>query len=75
MSSSGLIPSPTSKKSYKSWNKDNIAGGLLSIDIIVDWLSTGNNYARWRGDMTLLVYVSTTPSIDNLIRKLGKITK
>ena len=41
---------PKGKKAYKSWNKDGVNDGPSSLDIIVDWLSTGSNYARWQGD-------------------------
>jgi hypothetical protein len=43
-------PSETrARKVYKSWAKDDVDGGPSSMDILVDWLSTGTNYARWRG--------------------------
>ena len=30
--------------------KDGVEGGPSSLDVIVDWLTSGSNYARWRGD-------------------------
>ena len=51
MSASALSPSSLkSKKAYTSWSKDGVSGGPSSLDIIVDWLSTGGNYGKWRGN-------------------------
>ncbi|KAA1105797.1 hypothetical protein PGT21_019927 [Puccinia graminis f. sp. tritici] len=38
------------KKKAIPWDRDGVNGGDSSIDIVLDWLSTGNNYERWRGD-------------------------
>ncbi|OAV88933.1 hypothetical protein PTTG_28863 [Puccinia triticina 1-1 BBBD Race 1] len=34
---------------HTRWDQDGINGGPSSIAIIVEWLTTGNNYLRWRG--------------------------
>ncbi|KAI8060509.1 hypothetical protein BC940DRAFT_280744 [Gongronella butleri] len=39
-----------SKKPYKSWLKDGVAGGPCSMDILIQWLSVKANVAKWRGD-------------------------
>ncbi|KAI8376005.1 uncharacterized protein BYT42DRAFT_497862 [Radiomyces spectabilis] len=41
---------PKGKKPYKSWLKDGIHGGPSSMEVLVNWLATKGNYARWRGD-------------------------
>ncbi|KAA1097914.1 hypothetical protein PGT21_023875 [Puccinia graminis f. sp. tritici] len=43
------MQSKTKKKAIP-WDRDGVNGGESSIDIVLDWLSTGNNYERWRGD-------------------------
>ncbi|OAV89052.1 hypothetical protein PTTG_28825 [Puccinia triticina 1-1 BBBD Race 1] len=42
-------PSKTKKKPIP-WDRDGVDGGKSSIEIVFEWLSTGNNYERWRGD-------------------------
>ena len=57
------------KKQYKSWVKDGVDGGPSSLDVLVDWLTTGSNYARFRGDG---VEGSTkTTLINEIIEKLN----
>ncbi|WAR51833.1 hypothetical protein PtB15_1B269 [Puccinia triticina] len=42
-------PSKTKKKPIP-WDRDGVDGGKSSIEIVFEWLSTGNNYERWQGD-------------------------
>ncbi|KAG9417072.1 hypothetical protein AC1031_001460 [Aphanomyces cochlioides] len=46
-------PSPPLKTLSRSkrvlWTTDAIAGGKSSMDILVSWLTTEGNYARWKG--------------------------
>jgi len=39
------------RKPYKPWKKDAATPeGKSSLDIVLEWLTSGTNYARWRGD-------------------------
>ncbi|OAV88743.1 hypothetical protein PTTG_08370 [Puccinia triticina 1-1 BBBD Race 1] len=38
------------KKKPIPWDRDGVDGGESSIEIVFEWLLTGNNYERWRGD-------------------------
>jgi hypothetical protein len=48
-----IMASPATSKARKvpkKWEDDGVDGGLSSIDIILDWITSGTNYARWKGD-------------------------
>jgi hypothetical protein len=32
------------------WDQDGVDGGESSIEIVLEWLSTGNDYNLWRRD-------------------------
>ncbi|OAV85259.1 hypothetical protein PTTG_30658, partial [Puccinia triticina 1-1 BBBD Race 1] len=32
-----------------SWSSDGVNGGPPSMTILIDWMSTGDNYQRWHG--------------------------
>ncbi len=38
------------RKAPKKWEEDGVNGGKSSLDIILDWITTGTNYSRWKGD-------------------------
>lgn len=43
------------KKGRIAWNSDNVEQedgtmGKSSYEVCIDWLSSANNYSRWRGD-------------------------
>ena len=42
--------SAKSRKTPKKWEDDGIEGGQSSMDILLDWITSGTNYARWKGD-------------------------
>ncbi|KAI9208567.1 uncharacterized protein BJ171DRAFT_565088 [Polychytrium aggregatum] len=37
--------------SLARWNNDGVDGGPSSLTVILDWLRTPGNYAKWRGDI------------------------
>ncbi|KAI9600217.1 hypothetical protein KEM48_000824 [Puccinia striiformis f. sp. tritici PST-130] len=41
---------PKKKKKSILWDRDGVNGGSSSIELVIQWLITGNNYERWRGD-------------------------
>ncbi|KAH9473612.1 hypothetical protein Pst134EA_000693 [Puccinia striiformis f. sp. tritici] len=41
---------PREKKKSILWDRDGVNGGSSSIELVIQWLITGNNYERWRGD-------------------------
>ncbi|KAI9625992.1 hypothetical protein H4Q26_015980 [Puccinia striiformis f. sp. tritici PST-130] len=41
---------PKKKKKSILWDQDGVNGGSSSIELVIQWLITGNNYKRWRGD-------------------------
>ncbi|WAR59902.1 hypothetical protein PtB15_11B543 [Puccinia triticina] len=41
---------PKTKKPLIPWDCDGVNGGESSIEIVLEWLATGTNYKRWRGD-------------------------
>ncbi|KAI0997127.1 hypothetical protein K3495_g11061 [Podosphaera aphanis] len=45
-------PSPNTKarKPPKRWDQDGVNGGPNSIDLLIDWITTSPNYARWKGN-------------------------
>ncbi|KAI7952165.1 hypothetical protein MJO28_007849 [Puccinia striiformis f. sp. tritici] len=45
-------PGLTQQKKKKSilWDRDGVNGGSTSIEIVLEWLISGKNYVRWRGD-------------------------
>ena len=38
------------RKTRQSWTNDGVDGGQSSLDVVLDWLTTASNYAKWRGD-------------------------
>ena len=38
------------RKAPKKWEDDGVEGGPSSMDIILDWITSGTNYARWKGN-------------------------
>ncbi|OAV87926.1 hypothetical protein PTTG_04338 [Puccinia triticina 1-1 BBBD Race 1] len=45
-----LSTRPKTKKPLIPWDRDGVNGGESSIEIVLEWLATGTNYERWRGD-------------------------
>ncbi|KAI9610237.1 hypothetical protein KEM48_002598 [Puccinia striiformis f. sp. tritici PST-130] len=41
---------PKKKKKSILWDRDGVNGGSSSIELVIQWLITGNNYKQWRGD-------------------------
>ncbi|KAI9980407.1 hypothetical protein PInf_026351 [Phytophthora infestans] len=37
------------KKSNVYWDKDGVDGGKSSLDVLLNWMTIGTNYNRWRG--------------------------
>jgi len=38
------------RKTHIRWDNDGVNEGPSSLDVLLDWLTSGTNYARWRGD-------------------------
>ncbi|KAG2902671.1 hypothetical protein PC129_g10092 [Phytophthora cactorum] len=38
------------KKMKILWDRDGVDGGPSSMKVLLDWLTTDGNYARWKGD-------------------------
>jgi hypothetical protein len=49
-SAAPLSDTNKSRKTPKKWEDDGVNGGSSSIDIILDWITTDGNYAKWKGD-------------------------
>ncbi|PLW47942.1 hypothetical protein PCASD_04908 [Puccinia coronata f. sp. avenae] len=43
-------PTKQDKKKPISWERDGVNGGDSSSTIVLNWISSDNNYERWRGD-------------------------
>ncbi|KAI7950726.1 hypothetical protein MJO29_009400 [Puccinia striiformis f. sp. tritici] len=42
---------PKKKKKSILWDRDGVNGGSSSIELVIQWLITGDNYEQWRGDL------------------------
>ena len=42
--------SAKTRKTPKKWEEDGLEGGPSSMDILLEWITFDNNYARWKGD-------------------------
>ena len=40
---------PQSKKTRVLWNTDGVDGGKSSMNVLLDWLTDGNNYPKFKG--------------------------
>ena len=38
------------QKTPKKWEEDGVEGGPCSMDVLLDWITSGTNYTRWKGD-------------------------
>jgi hypothetical protein len=36
-------------KTRRPWDNDAVSGGKSSLDVLLDWLTNGSNYMRWKG--------------------------
>ena len=45
-----MSSSAKSRKAPKKWEEDGVEGGPSSMDILLEWITSGTNYARWKGD-------------------------
>ncbi len=45
----GSIGDASSKKARVMWNSDGVNGGKSCIDILLNWLTYGSNYSRFKG--------------------------
>ncbi|PLW51958.1 hypothetical protein PCASD_00787 [Puccinia coronata f. sp. avenae] len=41
----------SNKKKAVPWDQDGVNGGSSSVEIVLEWLTTGSNYQQWRGDL------------------------
>jgi hypothetical protein len=37
------------RKPQRKWESDGVEHGPSSINVILDWITSGTNYARWKG--------------------------
>lgn len=49
-STSATSESLKGRKAPKKWEEDGVDGGPSSIDVILNWLTTNGNFARWKGE-------------------------
>eukprot|EP00644_Phytophthora_capsici_P017220 jgi/Phyca11/59458/gw1.48.305.1 len=42
-------PAKRSKKKIIFWDKDGFDGGLPSVEVLLNWMTTEGNYDKWRG--------------------------
>ncbi|PLW37163.1 hypothetical protein PCASD_11120 [Puccinia coronata f. sp. avenae] len=41
----------SNKKKAVPWDRNGVDGGSSSVEIVLEWLTTGSNYPQWRGDL------------------------
>jgi hypothetical protein len=41
----------SNKKKAVPWDQDGVNGGSSSLEIVLEWLTTGSNCQQWRGDL------------------------
>jgi hypothetical protein len=41
----------SNKKKAIPWDRDGVNGGSSSVEIVLEWLTTGSNHQQWRGDL------------------------
>ncbi len=59
------------RKTPKKWDYDGVGDGPSSMDIILDWVTSGANYARWRGDAHGISKQTLCEEIAGLMREAG----
>ncbi|KAI8460504.1 hypothetical protein BY996DRAFT_6722861 [Phakopsora pachyrhizi] len=59
------------RKRHIRWDKDSIDGGRSSIEVLIDWLETDENYSQWIGHSELCLKKETLASeiLSNMIKE------
>lgn len=59
------------RKAPKKWEDDGADGGPASIQVILDWITTSGNFAKWKGEMGGISKQTLCGEIVNQMKEVG----